>query len=71
MGVGCHFLLQVIYPTQESNPHLLDLQADSLLLSQQGSLYFTIENEYDLKDKVKAKLNCLDSRYLQSWNQNY
>ena len=31
-GVGCHFLLQEIFPTQGSNPHLLCLlhwQADS------------------------------------------
>ena len=35
-GVSCHFLLQKIFPTQGSNPHLLNLlcwQADSLLLS--------------------------------------
>ena len=32
-GVGCHFLLQGIFPTQGSNPHLLHDQADSLLLS--------------------------------------
>ena len=35
-GVGCHFLLQGIFPTQGSNPHLLRLlnwQADSLPLS--------------------------------------
>ena len=35
-GVGCHFLFQGIFPTQESNPHLLQLlhwQADSLSLS--------------------------------------
>ena len=34
-GVGCHFLLQDIFPTQGSNPHflyLLHLQADSLSL---------------------------------------
>ena len=33
-GVGCHFLLQGIFPTQGSNPsllHLLHWQADSLL----------------------------------------
>ena len=32
-GVGCHFLLQGIFPTQELNPHLLHLlrwQADAL-----------------------------------------
>ena len=36
-GVGCHFLLQEIFLTQGSNLHLLHLQADSLLLSYQGS----------------------------------
>ena len=34
--VGCHFLLQGIFPTQESND-LLHWQVDSLLLSHQGS----------------------------------
>ena len=28
-GVGCHFLLQGIFPTQGSNPHLLHWQVDS------------------------------------------
>ena len=28
-GVGCHFLLQGIFPTQGLNPHLLDSQANS------------------------------------------
>ena len=32
-GVGCHFLLQGIFPTQGSNPRLLRWQADSLPLS--------------------------------------
>ena len=39
-GVGCHFLLQRIFPTQGSNPHLLLLlhgQADSLPLCPLGS----------------------------------
>ena len=31
-GVDCHFLLQVIFPTQQSNPCLLHWQADSLPL---------------------------------------
>ena len=38
-GVGCHFLLQGIFPTQGSNPHLLSLlqwQTDSLLLEPPG-----------------------------------
>jgi len=35
--VGCHFLLQGIFPTWGLNPHLLHWQADSLPLSHQGS----------------------------------
>ena len=38
-GVGCHFLLQGIFPTQRLNPHLLHWQADSLPLSHLGSPY--------------------------------
>ena len=37
--VGCHFLLQGIFLTQEWNPHLLHWQVDSLHLSHQGSLH--------------------------------
>ena len=37
--MGCHFLLQVIFPTQGSNPHLLHWQVGSLPLSRLGSLY--------------------------------
>ena len=36
-GVGCHFLLQGIFLTQGSNPHLLHWQADSVVLSHQGN----------------------------------
>ena len=42
-GMGCHFLLQGIFPTEGSNPHLhasLALQVDSLLLSHQGFSFF-------------------------------
>ena len=35
--VGCHFLLQEIFPSQGSNPGLLHWQADSLSLSHLGS----------------------------------
>ena len=34
-GVGCHFLLQGIFPTQGSDPLLLHWQVDSLPLSHQ------------------------------------
>ena len=36
-GVGCNFLLQGIFLTLGSNPHLLHWQADSLPLSHLGS----------------------------------
>ena len=36
-GVGYHFVLQGIFPTQGSNPHLLYWHADSLPLSHLGS----------------------------------
>ena len=36
-GVGCHFLLQGIFPNQGLNLRLLHWQADSLPLSQLGS----------------------------------
>ena len=35
--IGCHFLLQVIFPTQGSNLCLLHWQADSVPLSHHGS----------------------------------
>ena len=37
-GVGCHFLLQGIFPTQGLNPCLLHWQLDTLPVSHQGSL---------------------------------
>ena len=36
-GVGCHFLLQGIFPTQGSNPGLLHCRQILYQLSQQGS----------------------------------
>ena len=37
-GVGCHALLQGIFPTQGSNPGLLDCRQILYCLSHQGSL---------------------------------
>ena len=39
-GVGCHLLLQGIFPIQESKPNLL--QADSLPLSSLGNALFVV-----------------------------
>ena len=36
-GVGCHFLLQGIFPTQGSNPSLLHCRQTLYCLSHQGS----------------------------------
>ena len=41
-GVGCHSLLQGIFPTQESNPRLLHRWADSLPLRHLGSPRMTL-----------------------------
>ena len=43
-GVGCHFLLQRIFPTQGLNPGLLHWQAGSLPLSHQGSPIWIIRS---------------------------
>ena len=40
-GVGCHFLLQGIFPTWGLNPHLLHWQANSVPLSLLGSPLIT------------------------------
>ena len=37
LGVGCHFLLQGIFLTQESNPGLLHCRQILYQLSHQGS----------------------------------
>ena len=42
-GVGCHFLLQKIFPTQELNPGLLHCRQMLYRLSYQGSLSYTKE----------------------------
>ena len=47
-GVGCHFLLQGISPTQGLNPHLFSLlhwQADSISLLPPGKVYLHHGNQ--------------------------
>ena len=41
-GVGCHFLLQEIFLTQELNPCLLCCHVDSLPLHHQGSPFYCL-----------------------------
>ena len=60
-GVGFHFLLQRIFPTQGQNPHLLRWQADSLPLSYQGSPCDSTQDDKDEtkqpKDPISAKIS--------------
>ena len=59
LQMGCHFILQGIFPTQGLNSHLLHWQADSLLLSHQESpllrcrntLYILEANPYQISSR--------------------
>ena len=71
--MGCHSLLQGIFPTQGSNPHLLCLlhwQADSLPLSYQGTcveiqeLFFPTLKVYELSQICAP--NQINNYYLLS-----
>ena len=62
-GVGCHFLLQGIFPTQGSNPGLPHCRQILYYLSHQGSLYwaltdtkctFSISYEINIVDTLTA-----------------
>ena len=67
-GVGCHFLLQGIFPAQGSNPSLPHLQSDSLPLSPLGSsprrtyhgpyLYIGASSHSGQKGSVRALTLC-------------
>ena len=69
-GVGYHALLQGIFLTQESNPHLLHLlhwQVDSLPLAMPGKphkiciiyIYFPVENCLDYIQHIPSSFHCL------------
>ena len=73
-GVGCHFFLHGIFPTQGSNScllYLLHWQEGSLLLSHVGSLFFSFKCGLFQILKLKYLLDHdspeLSSR-LKSWN---
>ena len=55
-GVGCHFLLQGIFPTQGSNPCLLHWQADSLPLNHLRILYYCMKVKVKMKSLSHAQL---------------
>ena len=46
IGMGCHFLLQGLFPTQESNPSFLHWLADSLPPSHLESPYGSLTHLY-------------------------
>ena len=69
-GVGWHFLLQGIFPTQGSNPHLFQIlhwQDDSLPLSHLGSpvIMYTCES-WTIK---KSGCRRIDAFELKSWRR--
>ena len=76
-GVGCHFPLQGIFPTQGSNPCLLHWQADSLPLSHQGSLETVLSllshayvwNSFHLPLKVSGSTAALSRAVVNSCNK--
>ena len=60
-AVGCHFLLQGIFPTQESNLRLLHWKANSLPLSRlERPLYHTIGywSYPRLPDRCLLRISC-------------
>ena len=65
--VGCHFLLQGIFPIQGSNQHLLcPLQADSLLMSHWGS-----PNRHRLTDGWTCHYHMWNPVWPYIWEQLY
>ena len=69
-GVGCHFLFQRIFPTQESNPCLLHWQVDSLPLHQPGRWHSGKASTWNVEDrfypwirKIPGEGNCNPLQY--------
>ena len=61
-GVGCHFLLQGIFPTWGLNPHFLHWQAVSLTLNHRGSpteYYIDKENQKGWAVWVQTVCKCV------------
>ena len=61
-GGGCHFLLQGIFQTQGSNPHLMHWQVDSSPPSYQGKRWCPTLNcvQFSLKLKPLVEIWSLD-----------
>ena len=75
-GVGCHFLLQGLFPTQGSNPGLPHCRQTLYHLSHQGSQCRVILNNkfrqgwkmWALVNKLKSWLRTPISIYWRKWN---
>ena len=68
-GVGCHFLLQGIFPTQGLNPGLLHCRQTLYHLSQQGSPTRQGRGNLNIEKDNYNKLK--DIKYVQNpWVQN-
>ena len=67
-GVGCHFLLHGIFPTQGSNIYLLHSQAGSLPLSHQGNIFFILgcQNQGLLVMERKQHESLIYSKFTQN-----
>ena len=68
-GVGCHYLLQGIFPTQESNlslMHLLHWQADSSPLHHPGALSYIVGRQNQELEPNKNILTVMMIGYVNS-----
>ena len=62
IGVGCHFLLQGIFPTLGLNPGLLHCRKTLYRLSHKGSSYTVIEYKLNAhKQCLRPRLACLEN----------
>ena len=60
IGVGCHFLLQGIFPTQGSNPGLLHCRQTLYPLSHQGSpVYIYIGMFFLLYPNIEVQMTSM------------
>ena len=62
-GVGCHALLQGIFPTQGSNPGIPHCGRILYYLNHQGSPLFTADQVFIRRQPHSFKANCADSTY--------
>ena len=71
-GVGCHALLQEIFPTQGSNPGLLHCRLILYCLSHQGSPRILEWVAYSFsrgssQPRNRTGVSCIPSGFLTSW----